>query len=526
MNETSAPAERWTEKQRKALEFCSDPDNRDLSLRDAADRCGLGTNMIAAARKIIAGESDTFAMPETGQPGLRTAYMKRFREIGDFLQHPDNSALTSEEVARHFGVVVGIIHRARRSLSSYSDPRKRTRREIQDFLILPENAALPDVEVARIFGVTPSTVRRARSARPKGDSSVLNLKLIRDDSSIQSRVKMDESVISDYAEKMESGEKFPPVVVFLDGTDHWLADGFHRVHAARAAGFKEIEAEVRMGTKRDAILWSLGANGKHGLQRTNEDKRYAVEQMLADEEWSVWSNAEIARRCGVSGRFVGNMRDALTNVTVNGSQSRSRMCSDGRVINTANISSPGVVIRGVVKPSIPLAPIGGQSLVNGVLTVDPPDVAKARAEGRIAPGVVPDVDEPAESTSVDDVREEIEEQKGKAETDLSDADWLATLPLHSKLIGTQLKTFEGDALSFRELEPARNTYRHHAGRILKGRHRKGAFVAKVWSFLAINGPEKWVLCPAPENGGCGGTGASPITGECSKCYGRGYRING
>lgn len=38
----------------------------------------------------------------------------------------------------------------------------------------------------------------------------------------------------------------------------------------------------------------------HGKRRTNADKRKAVMTMLNDEEWSKWSNAEIARKCAVS----------------------------------------------------------------------------------------------------------------------------------------------------------------------------------------------------------------------------------
>jgi hypothetical protein len=47
------------------------------------------------------------------------------------------------------------------------------------------------------------------------------------------------------------------------------------------------------------------------VPRTNEDKRRAVMTLLGDEEWSQWSNREIARRCGVHHDLVGSLRSSL-----------------------------------------------------------------------------------------------------------------------------------------------------------------------------------------------------------------------
>lgn len=408
-----------------------------------------------------------------------------------------------------------------------------TQEKVRQFLRDPANAGVGGREAARRLGIAESTFRSAEKAITReapgeimttatSEKTRLALDAIRLDGGTQPRAEMKASTIDDYAEAFGEGAEFPPVVVFHDGTDRWCGDGFQRIAAARKAGLSEIEAEVRQGTRRDAVLYSVGANADHGDRRTNADKRRAVETLLRDEEWGGWSDREIAKRCKVSHNFVGTVRSELT---VIGLQSTHRTGGDGRTINTANIGTSGGH-RGVRKPSIPLAPMNGQSRVNGHVVPDPPDVAKARAEGRIAPGVVPEVDEPGETTSVDDVREEIEERKAKTEDDLSDEEWLATLPLHSRLTGSQLKTFEEGALSYRELEAARNTYKHHADRVLKSRRRNDEFKWRVRSFLSIEGPDKWDLCPMPENGGCGGTGASPITGECPKCFGRGYRING
>jgi hypothetical protein len=136
----------------------------------------------------------------------------------------------------------------------------------------------------------------------------LNINAIRIDGGTQSRVEINNEVVSDYAEAVKVGIEFPPIVVFHDGADHWLADGFHRYHAHKQAGKASIPAEIRDGTVRDAILFSLGANCTHGLRRTNADKRKAVQTLLADPEWAAWSDRKIADACGVGHPFVAALR--------------------------------------------------------------------------------------------------------------------------------------------------------------------------------------------------------------------------
>lgn len=139
-------------------------------------------------------------------------------------------------------------------------------------------------------------------------SKTINVKAIRIDGGTQSRVEIDNSIVAEYADAIRAKVAFPPMVVFHDGADYWLADGFHRWHAYNAAGKASAEVDVRAGTVRDAVLFSLGANGAHGLRRTNADKRKAVESMLADPEWSAWSDHKIADVCGVSQPFVSGIR--------------------------------------------------------------------------------------------------------------------------------------------------------------------------------------------------------------------------
>jgi len=138
------------------------------------------------------------------------------------------------------------------------------------------------------------------------------LSQIRTDGGTQPRAVIDDAVVQEYAEAMREGAKFPPVVVFNDGYDYWLADGFHRVAAAKVARFTEIDADEREGLRRDAVLYAMGANANHGVRRTNADKRRAVTTLLKDPEWMQWSDREIARRCAVDHKTVAALREQLS----------------------------------------------------------------------------------------------------------------------------------------------------------------------------------------------------------------------
>lgn len=142
--------------------------------------------------------------------------------------------------------------------------------------------------------------------------SAIQLSDIRIDGGTQSRASIDQQAVADYAEAMAAGDTFPPVVAFFDGAAYWLADGFHRYQAYARAKVVNIPADVRQGTQRDAILFSVSANSSHGLRRTNDDKRRAVLTLLNDPEWAKWSDREIARRCAVDGKTVAGLRPKLS----------------------------------------------------------------------------------------------------------------------------------------------------------------------------------------------------------------------
>lgn len=137
---------------------------------------------------------------------------------------------------------------------------------------------------------------------------VMNIGALIMDERLQSRAEINEDTVSEYAENIKAGDEFPPVLAFFDGISYYLADGYHRVHAHKRADKVSILCDIENGTIRDAILRSLNVNSKHGMRRTNADKRKSVMVMLNDEQWRKWSNSEIARQCDVSVSLVASLR--------------------------------------------------------------------------------------------------------------------------------------------------------------------------------------------------------------------------
>lgn len=141
--------------------------------------------------------------------------------------------------------------------------------------------------------------------------TMLPIALIRRDGDLQSRQSFDARTLQEYTEAARQGCEFVPVVVFFDGEIYWLGDGFHRVRGFQDAGFLEVPADIREGTKRDAKRYSKGANDhpQNGLRRTDADKRQIVLDCLKDDEWKEWSNVAIAEMCNVSDELVRKIRN-------------------------------------------------------------------------------------------------------------------------------------------------------------------------------------------------------------------------
>lgn len=137
----------------------------------------------------------------------------------------------------------------------------------------------------------------------------VNLNDIRIDGGTQGREVIDQATVYHYVECMKEGDEFPAVLTVFDGATHWLVDGFHRYHAYKLLGIKQLDVNYKPGTQLEAQVMSFGVNGQHGKPRTNEDKRKVVEAASTHELTKSKTDYEIAKICAVSKSFVASIRN-------------------------------------------------------------------------------------------------------------------------------------------------------------------------------------------------------------------------
>lgn len=174
----------------------------------------------------------------------------------------------------------------------------------------------------------------------------LKLDQISIDGNTQFRDHVNSQAVNDYAEKLSDGIKFPPLLVVSDGTTNWLVDGYHRYHASKKVGFRDIQADVVQGTKLDAQVLAMGVNSNHGLQRDGMTKRKVVEAALVHPHTKDKSDREIARICGVSHPFVAGVRSPA----VRARQDETR--TSGRGVETVSNGSTSLTSNADPIPSL------------------------------------------------------------------------------------------------------------------------------------------------------------------------------
>ncbi|WNN92184.1 ParB N-terminal domain-containing protein [Gloeocapsopsis dulcis] len=171
-------------------------------------------------------------------------------------------------------------------------------------------------------------------------SSYLTLDEIRRDGGTQPRAAIDLKHVKLLEEQIEDGKELEPIIVFYDGESYWLADGFHRYAAHKNQDIEAIECVIHHGTRREAVLYLVGANAEHkpALPRSREDKRRAVITLLQDPEWGKWSDHEIARYCKVDNKTVGKIRGSVTEEFLSEKRTYKTKHGTTAAMNTANIN--------------------------------------------------------------------------------------------------------------------------------------------------------------------------------------------
>ena len=103
------------------------------------------------------------------------------------------------------------------------------------------------------------------------------------DPELQFRGKLNKSMVDQFAERMETEDdlmKFVPVEVYFDGKTRLLADGHHRIEAAKKRGHSKIWALIHRGTQKEALLAAVSVNARHGLPLTRAERRRAAEAVV------------------------------------------------------------------------------------------------------------------------------------------------------------------------------------------------------------------------------------------------------
>ena len=175
----------------------------------------------------------------------------------------------------------------------------------------------------------------------------LTLDEIRRDGGTQPRAAIKLHHVKLLEEQLEDGQQLEPVIVFYDGESYWLTDGYHRWHAHRNREEEVIACVIHTGSRRDAVLYSVGANADHkpALPRSREDKRRAIMTLLTDPEWKEWSDREIARRCCVSHDFVNRMRSSICHSMTDTKLNKERKAQRGGKTYTVNTTNIGKKVK-------------------------------------------------------------------------------------------------------------------------------------------------------------------------------------
>jgi uncharacterized small protein (DUF1192 family) len=128
---------------------------------------------------------------------------------------------------------------------------------------------------------------------------------------LQSRKLINPEVVKQYAEAIQTGCVMPPIHVFKIVDLFYVVDGFHRLEAHKQIKLQTIKVQSVEGDMESAAAHSIISNITHGLQRTLEDKRRAINMALNNEHLMNLSTRELSQKLGVSHQMIDRARTQL-----------------------------------------------------------------------------------------------------------------------------------------------------------------------------------------------------------------------
>lgn len=113
----------------------------------------------------------------------------------------------------------------------------------------------------------------------EGSERTIRLEDIDRAAGTQTRLKISQAVVAQYASDLRDGANLPPAIVWriekndpdYSGSKYVLTWGFHRILAHDRLERPSAKCIVRRGSFKQAMAHALSANAAHGLQRTRED---------------------------------------------------------------------------------------------------------------------------------------------------------------------------------------------------------------------------------------------------------------
>lgn len=171
------------------------------------------------------------------------------------------------------------------------------------------------------------------------------------DPSLQSRVMTSLERSKQYAENIETWIESDPIVVFWDGNEYLLADGFHRHDAARRKGLKDIWCDVYEGGRKEAAIYSASANLKHGAESNGlpagaSDRQKSAWMLFREVPDSLsWKLVEIAKATGVTAgtasKYIVKFCEK-TGIRIPTAVNRRRARASGKVVPGKRGAAPNI----------------------------------------------------------------------------------------------------------------------------------------------------------------------------------------